>query len=170
MKSIKSAVSLAGVTAALGSMFTRGRSTAGVLGGAASRGTGPLSFVFPVLMEPDRGRDGVDPDRPFRVTNGSVGVGSLSGPVERMKSAKSLVDSRLILGSLARRPLRWEDAELAVGLLGACGLVSKLLALIGGSFLSRSNAVVLALVFVPVAEDDLPMPIFGEVCVAVVGG
>ena len=96
MKSIRSAVSLAGVTAARGSMLSRCRSNAGVLGGALVLGDIVPSLTFFALLPPveeDRGSDGVEPNSPFSVTNGNTGAGLWLGPVDRMKSAKSLDDS-----------------------------------------------------------------------------
>ena len=46
----------------------------------------------------------------FVDTKGSTGFGSLVGPVERINSAMSRVDSVFILDSRARRPPRIEES------------------------------------------------------------
>ena len=100
MKSMSSEVSLAGVTAAF---------------------RGSICRLVELLRDEPLSRPALSPFLPFVPvsfgdTNGSRGPGSLFGPVERMKSAKSRVDSVLILGSRARRPLRVEE-DSSVGRL-----------------------------------------------------
>ena len=100
MKSMSSAVSLAGVTAAL---------------------RGSMCILVELLRDDPFDRPEVDPfllfmPVLFNDTNGSRGPGSLFGPVERMNSAKSRVDSVFILGSRARRPL-FVEVDCSIGRL-----------------------------------------------------
>jgi len=81
-------------------------------------GTGGGTSLFmprAVLLAPLLLRSGIDALRV--VSAGTRVCGSFSGPVDRIKSAKSLVESVWTVGSLACRPVRVFDLFRADGLL-----------------------------------------------------
>ena len=97
----------------------------------------------------------------FVDTKGRTGPGSLLGPVERMKSAKSRVDSAVILGSRARRPLR-TDVDSSIGRLYGCSealVFSGLdgLGRVGCNSLLGGSSLCEDLPNLPVLLEDLPM-------------